>query len=175
MRQSLLDSAPAALAERSATGANATRDTAVALNGVLADIFALYVKTKNFHWHMSGPHFHDYHRMLDEQSDQLFAMIDVLAERVRKMGHLTLHSIGEIARNQRSKDNDASYVRPEDMLAELWQDNGELTKRMREAHATSEEHNDGVTSSLIETFIDETEGRSWFLYEASHAEPRAVD
>jgi len=159
---------PPMLATPSDLGANATRDIAAALNGLLADVFALYVKTKNFHWHMSGPHFRDYHLMLDEQSDQIFAMTDVLAERVRKIGHLTLHSIGEISRNQRITDNDAPYVTPQDMLAELREDNGEFAKRMREAHAMIDEQNDVATASLLEVFIDETERRAWFLYEASH-------
>src|ERR1700760_737927 len=125
---------PSALATPSDLGANATRDIAAALNGLLADVFALYVKTKNFHWHMSGPHFRDYHLMLDEQSDQIFAMTDVLAERIRKIGQLTIHSIGEISRSQRIIDNDAAFVTPHDMIAELRQDNGELAKRMRQAH-----------------------------------------
>ncbi|HEY0185100.1 MAG TPA: DNA starvation/stationary phase protection protein [Rhodopila sp.] len=159
---------PPALATPTDLGANATRDIAAALNGLLADVFALYLKTKNFHWHMSGPNFRDYHLMLDEQSDQIFAMTDVLAERVRKIGHLTLHSIGEIARNQRITDNDAAYVTPQDMLAELREDNGELAKRMREAHAMIDDQKDVATASLLEVFIDETERRAWFLYEASH-------
>jgi len=167
-------SVPPALATPSDLGGNATRDIAAALNGLLADVFALYVKTKNFHWHMSGPHFRDYHLLLDEQSDQIFAMTDVLAERARKIGQLTLHSIGEIARNQRITDNDAPYVTPQDMLAELREDNGELVKRMREAHDMTSEHRDVATTSLLEVFIDETERRAWFLYEASHATPPAV-
>ena len=156
---------PPALATPTDLGANATRDIAAALNGLLADVFALYLKTKNFHWHMSGPHFRDYHLMLDEQSDQIFAMTDILAERVRKVGHLTLHSIGEISRNQRIADNDAPYVTPQDMLAELREDNGVLAKRLREAHGMIDEHNDVATASLLEVFIDETERRAWFLYE----------
>jgi starvation-inducible DNA-binding protein len=173
MEQNSAARVPAALAVPTDLGANATRDIAAALNGVLADVFALYLKTKNFHWHMSGPHFRDYHLMLDEQADQVFAMTDVLAERVRKIGHLTLHSIGEISRNQRSADNDAAYVTPQDMLAELREDNGELAKRMREAHGMIGDQNDVATASLLETFIDETERRAWFLYEASHASPHA--
>jgi starvation-inducible DNA-binding protein len=165
---------PPALATPTDLGANATRDIAAALNGLLADVFALYLKTKNFHWHMSGPHFRDYHLMLDDQSDQIFAMTDVLAERVRKVGHLTLHSIGEISRNQRIADNDASYVTPQDMLAELREDNGVLAKRLREAHGMTDEHNDVATASLLEVFIDETERRAWFLYETSHAAPHAT-
>jgi starvation-inducible DNA-binding protein len=165
---------PPALATPTDLGANATRDIAAALNGLLADVFALYLKTKNFHWHMSGPHFRDYHLMLDEQSDQVFAMTDVLAERVRKVGHLTLHSIGEISRNQRIADNDAPYVTPQDMLAELREDNAVLAKRLREAHGMIDEHNDVATTSLLEVFIDETERRAWFLYETSYAAPHAT-
>jgi starvation-inducible DNA-binding protein len=123
---------------------------------------------------MSGPHFRDYHLMLDDQSDQIFAITDVLAERVRKVGHLTLHSIGEISRNQRIVDNDAPYVTPQDMLAELREDNGVLAKRLREAHGMIDEHNDVATASLLEVFIDETERRAWFLYETSHAAPHAT-
>jgi starvation-inducible DNA-binding protein len=165
---------PSALAVPSDLGANATRDIAAALNGLLADVFALYLKTKNFHWHMSGPNFRDYHLMLDEQSDQIFAMTDVLAERVRKIGQLTMHSIGEISRNQRISDNDAPYVTPQDMLAELREDNATLVKRMREAHEMIDEQNDVATTSLIEVFIDEAERRAWFLYEASHITPHSV-
>src|ERR1700723_1542378 len=131
---------PAALGTPSDLGSNSTRDIAAALNGLLADVFALYMKTKNFHWHMSGPHFRDYHLMLDEQSDQIFAMTDILAERVRKLGQLTLHSIGEISRNQRIADNDASYVTPQDMLAELREDNGTLARSFRAAHEVADEH-----------------------------------
>lgn len=165
---------PPALATPTDLGANASRDIAAALNGLLADVFALYLKTKNFHWHMSGPHFRDYHLMLDEQSDQIFAMTDVLAERVRKVGHLTLHSIGEISRNQRIADNDSPYVTPQAMLAELREDNGSLAKRLREVHGMIDEHNDVATASLLETFLDETDGRAWFLYEAAHLAPHAI-
>ena len=162
---------PAPLATPSDLGGNATRDIAAAINGLLSDVFALYLKTKNFHWHMSGPHFRDYHLMLDEQSDQIFAMTDVLAERVRKIGQSTLHSIGEISRNQRIKDNDAPFVTPQDMLAELREDNGVLAKHMREVHEMVNEQKDVATASLLEVFVDETERRAWFLYEASHASP----
>ncbi|MEJ0026523.1 MAG: DNA starvation/stationary phase protection protein [Rhizomicrobium sp.] len=148
-------------------GANATKDIAGALNLLLADTFALYLKTKNFHWHMSGPHFRDYHLLLDEQSDQIFAMTDPIAERVRKLGGTTLRSIGEISRAQRILDNDAEFVTPLDMLAELRDDNRQLIAAMREAHVTCEEHGDVATTSLIEVWIDETERRAWFLYEAS--------
>jgi starvation-inducible DNA-binding protein len=174
MDQNFATRVPAALAVPTDLGGNATRDIAAALNGLLADVFALYLKTKNFHWHMSGPHFRDYHLMLDEQSEQVFAMTDVLAERVRKVGHLTLHSIGEISRNQRGKDNDAAYVTPQDMLAELREDNGDLAKRMREAHGMIQAYNDVASASLLETYIDETERRAWFPYEASHASPHAA-
>jgi len=148
-------------------GAAASKSIEGGMNGILADVFALYMKTKNFHWHMSGPHFRDYHLMLDEQSDQIFAMTDVLAERVRKLGQLTLHSIGEISRNQRITDNDAPFVTPQDMLAELREDNQNLTARLREVHEVVDELNDIATASLIENWIDETERRAWFLYEAS--------
>jgi starvation-inducible DNA-binding protein len=159
---------PPRLAVPTDISADATRDIAAAVNGLLADVFGLYMKTKNFHWHMSGPHFRDFHLLLDEQGEQIFAMTDVLAERVRKLGRKTLHSIGEISRNQRIKDNDAAYVTPQDMLAELREDNADLVKRMREAHAMIDEYNDVATASLLENFIDETERRAWFLYEASH-------
>jgi starvation-inducible DNA-binding protein len=137
------------------------------MNAILADVFALYMKTKNFHWHMSGPHFRDYHLLLDEHADQLFAMTDAIAERVRKVGGTTLRSIGHIARTQRVLDNDAEYVEPEDMLAELREDNQTLAARLREAHGVCEDHNDIATASLIEVWIDETERRTWFLFEAS--------
>lgn len=144
----------------------ATRDISAALNALLADVFVLYLKTKNFHWHMSGPHFRDYHLLLDEQSEQVFAMTDPIAERVRKIGGTSLRSIGHIARIQRIPDNDASYVEPQDMLAELRSDNLRLTSEMREVHVTCEEYDDVATASLIEVWIDEAERRSWFLYEA---------
>jgi starvation-inducible DNA-binding protein len=147
-------------------GANATKDIAGAINALLADTFALYLKTKNFHWHMSGPHFRDYHLLLDEQSDQIFAMTDVLAERVRKLGGRTIRSIGEVSRQQRIADNDADYVTPDDMLAELRDDNQRFVSAMREAHDVCEEHGDVATTSLLEVYIDETERRVWFLYEA---------
>jgi starvation-inducible DNA-binding protein len=137
------------------------------MNAILADVFALYLKTKNFHWHMSGPHFRDYHLLLDEQGDQLFAMTDPIAERVRKVGGSTLKSVGHIARIQRISDNDADYVEPLDMLAELREGNEMLTARLREAHNVCEEHRDVATASLIEVWIDETERRTWFLFEAS--------
>jgi starvation-inducible DNA-binding protein len=147
-------------------GANATKDIAGAINALLADTFALYMKTKNFHWHMSGPHFRDYHLLLDEHSEQIFAMTDVLAERVRKIGGNTLHSIGEISRQQRIADNDAPYVEPQDMLAELRDDTLRFISSMREAHDVCDEHGDVATTSILETYIDESERRAWFLYEA---------
>jgi starvation-inducible DNA-binding protein len=147
--------------------AAATKEVAGAMNAILADVFALYLKTKNFHWHMSGPHFRDYHLLLDEQAEQLFAMTDPIAERVRKLGGLTLRSIGHIARLQRLKDNDAEVVEPSDMLAELREDNQALAARLREAHNVCEEHRDLATASLIEVWIDETERRTWFLFESN--------
>ena len=157
------------LATRTDLSHAAVKDISVAMNAILADVFALYVKTKNFHWHMSGPHFRDYHLLLDEQADQLFAMTDPIAERVRKLGGITLHSIGEIARTQRVLDNDAEYVEPLDMLAELAEDNKTMAARLREAHNVCEEHRDVATTSLIEVWIDETERRAWFLFEATRS------
>jgi starvation-inducible DNA-binding protein len=147
--------------------ANATRDVAAALNLLLADVFALYIKTKNFHWHMSGPHFRDYHLLLDEHGDQIFAMTDPIAERVRKIGGSTLRSIGQIARQQRLTDNDAEFVSPLDMLAELRDDNKHLVEMMREAHGVCDEGRDVASASLLEVWIDETERRTWFLFEAT--------
>src|ERR1700723_2618230 len=143
--------------------AAATRDITGAMNAILADVFALYLKTKNFHWHMSGPHFRDYHLLLDEQAEQIFEATDDIAERVRKVGGNTLHSVGEIKRQTRILDNDAEYVTPEDMLAELKGDNSDLVGRMREAHELTSEHNDVATTSLLENWIDEGERRVWFL------------
>ena len=148
-------------------GSNATRDVSAALNAVLADVFALYLKTKNFHWHMSGPHFRDYHLLLDDHGDQIFAMTDPLAERVRKIGGQTLRSIGHIARLQRLADNDAEYVTPLDMLAELRDDNQRLTAELRAAHGVCDGAGDVASASLIENWIDETERRTWFLFEAT--------
>ena len=148
-------------------GDNARKDITGALNALLADVFALYLKTKNFHWHVSGPHFRDYHLLLDEQADQIFATTDDIAERVRKLGGITLHSIGNIARLQRIPDNDADYVDPLDMLAELRSDNQALIGSMREAHEVADEHEDVATTSLLENFIDQAERRTWFLFEAS--------
>src|SRR4051812_7871359 len=156
----------ASLATPTDLSADAVRDISGALNALLADMFALYVKTKNFHWHMSGPHFRDYHLLLDEHADQLFATTDPIAERVRKIGGLTLRSIGHIAALQRVSDNDAEYVEPSDMLAELLEDNKALTARLREAHNICEEHRALATASSIEVWIDESERRTWFLYES---------
>ena len=147
--------------------AAATKDVSAAMNGILADVFALYLKTKNFHWHMSGPHFRDYHVMLDEQADQIYAMADPIAERIRKLGGNTLRSIGHISRTQRILDNDAEYVEPSDMLAELCEDNKNVTARLREAHGVCDDSKDIATASLIENYIDESERRTWFLFEAS--------
>ena len=146
---------------------DAVRDLSAALNALLADTFALYLKTKNFHWHMSGSHFRDYHLLLDEQGEQIFAMTDDLAERVRKIGGMTIKSIGDIARRQRVLDNDADYVTPLDMLAELRDDNRQLGARMREAHGLCDEHGDVASASLLENWIDETERRAWFLFETT--------
>ena len=145
---------------------NAVRDISGALNILLADMFALYLKTKNFHWHVSGPHFRDYHLLLDEQGDQIFATTDAIAERVRKIGGMTLRSVGHIARLQRVLDNDAEYVASDDMLAELRDENKQLAARMRETHGLCDEHDDVATASLLEVWIDEAERRTWFLFEA---------
>ena len=145
----------------------ATRDISAALAGLLADVFALYLKTKNFHWHITGPHFRDYHLLLDEHSEQIFATTDDIAERVRKIGGTTLRSIGDISRRQRVLDNDADYVDPKDMLAELRDDNKELAANLRETHGLCDEEGDVATASLLENWIDEAERRTWFLFEAS--------
>jgi starvation-inducible DNA-binding protein len=151
---------------------NAVRDISGALNILLADMFALYLKTKNFHWHVSGPHFRDYHLLLDEQGDQIFATTDPIAERVRKIGGASLHSIGHVSRLQRIADNDAEFVTPMDMLAELRDDNKQLVANMRETHGLCEGHEDVATASLLEIWIDEAERRTWFLFEATRrAEP----
>jgi starvation-inducible DNA-binding protein len=146
---------------------NAITDLSAALNALLADTYALYLKTKNFHWHMSGAHFRDYHLLLDEQSDQIFAITDPIAERVRKIGGTTVRSIGHIARLQRLEDNDAEFVTPLDMLAELRDDNRALADSMREAHELCDEHRDVATASLLEVWIDEAERRTWFLFEST--------
>ena len=168
--QQLKDRERAPLSTPTDLSAKATRNVSAAMNEVLADVFALYVKTKNLHWHLSGPHFRDYHLMFDEQADQIFAMTDPIAERIRKIGGTTIRSIGNIARLQRMLDNDAEYVEPEDMLAELCEDNKTLAARLRETHNVCDEYRDVATASLIEVWIDETERRTWFLFEASQRE-----
>ena len=151
-------------------GANASKDVAGGLNILLADVIALYFKTKNFHWHVSGPHFRDYHLLLDDQATQIDAMTDVIAERVRKLGAGTIKSVGHVKRLQRVLDNDADYVTPSDMLAELRDDNKELLKHMRILHEVADEHGDIATASLIENWVDETEQRVWFLFETGTAD-----
>src|SRR6267154_6570540 len=155
------------LATRTDLSAASTKDIAAAMYGILADVFALYMKTKNFHWHMSVPHFRDYHLLLDEHGDQIFATTDAIAERVRKIGGTTLHSIGHIGRLQRVLDNDADFVTPMDMLAELRDDNKQLAARLRETHGLCDEHGDVASASVLENWIDEAERRTWFLFEAT--------
>jgi starvation-inducible DNA-binding protein len=162
----LLGRGGAPLATPTGLGIQASRDISAGMNAILADVFALYLKTKNFHWHMSGPHFRDYHLLLDEQADELYAMTDPIAERIRKVGGSTLRSIGHIARIQRVVDNDAEYVDPLDMLAELRDDSIALAGRLREVHDMVDELRDIATASLIENWIDETERRTWFLFES---------
>jgi len=149
---------------------DAVRDIAGALNALLADVFTLYFKTKNFHWHVSGPHFRDYHLLLDDHADQIFATTDDIAERVRKIGGTTLRSIGHVSRLRRFLDNDADHVTPMDMLAELRDDNKQLTAWMRETHDLCEQYGDVATASLLENWIDEAERRSWFLFESTRKE-----
>jgi starvation-inducible DNA-binding protein len=156
----------ASLATPTNLSTNAVRDISGALNALLADMFALYFKTKNFHWHMSGPHFRDYHLLLDENADQIFATTDAIAERVRKLGGMTLRSVGHVGRLQRILDNDAEFVTADDMLAELREDNKQLTASLRETHGLCDEHDDVATASLLEVWIDEAERRTWFLFEA---------
>lgn len=156
----------AALHTRTTLSEEATHEVGAALTTLLADMFALYIKTRNFHWHVSGPHFRDYHLILDEQADQILAVTDALAERVRKIGGATIHSVGHIARLQRVLDNDADYVAPLDMLAELRDDNVELASRMRETHGLCEERGDVASAGLLETWVDEAERRAWFLFES---------
>jgi len=151
-----------ALSDLSSQG---VEEISISLRELLADVFALYVKTKNFHWHMVGPHFRDYHLLLDDHGDQIFAMTDVVAERIRKLGGVALRSIGEIARTQRLQDSDETSLAPEAMLRQLLADNQELIKHLRSTHEVCDQHNDVATASLIENWIDETEQRSWFLYE----------
>ena len=149
---------------------NAVRDLAGELNILLADMFGLYLKTKNFHWHISGPHFRDYHLLLDEQSEQIFATTDAIAERVRKIGGTTLRSIGQVSKLQTIHDNDEEYVPPREMLRELMEDNKHMAAAMRKAHQLADDNEDSGTAGLLETFIDETERRTWFLFEASRQE-----
>ena len=151
----------------------ATRDISAGLSALLADVFAVYLKTKNFHWHMSGPNFRDWHLLLDEQGDQLFAMTDPIAERARKIGGTTIRSIGQIARQSRILDNDADYVDPKDMLSELSEDNQQLVAAMRQVHDVCDQYGDVATASLLENWIDETERRTWFLFEITRAAPGA--
>jgi starvation-inducible DNA-binding protein len=155
------------LATPSYLGQEAVKNITGALNGLLADVFALYLKTKNFHWHMSGPHFRDYHLLLDEQGEQIFNITDDIAERVRKLGGTTIRSIGEIARLQRIADNDAEYVDAQDMLSELREDNKALAASMLAVHGVCDEENDVATASMLEVWIDEAQRRTWFLFEAS--------
>jgi starvation-inducible DNA-binding protein len=159
-----------ALATPTDLGHEAAAAVSAALNGVLADVFAVYLKTKNFHWHVSGPHFRDYHLLLDEQAEQIFAATDALAERVRKIGGTTLRSIGHIAQLQRVKDNDAEFVPPAAMLRELLNDNRALAANMREAHEIAAKYTDVATTSLLENYIDQAERRAWFLFEASRTD-----
>jgi starvation-inducible DNA-binding protein len=160
------------LGTRTNLSEEATRDISASLRALLADVFALYLKTKNFHWHMSGPHFRDYHLLLDEQGEQLFAMTDPLAERARKIGGTTLRSIGQIAKLQRIPDNDAEYVDAQDMLAELADDNLKLSAEIRTTHDVCDEYGDIATASLLENWLDETERRTWFLFEATRSTNR---
>jgi starvation-inducible DNA-binding protein len=160
----------AALATPTELGSNATRDLSHGLNTLLADMFALYLKTKNFHWHVSGPHFRDYHLLLDEQADQIFATTDAIAERVRKIGGTTLRSVSHVSRLQQIKDNDADYVSARDMFAELQADSLNLVAHMRKLHDQCDHHRDVATASLIEVWIDEAERRTWFLFETGRSD-----
>jgi starvation-inducible DNA-binding protein len=168
-----LDQVPDRLNTPTDLSDEAIQDITTALNGLLADTFALYVKTKNFHWHVSGPHFRDYHLLLDEQATQIEGSVDILAERVRKIGGTTIRSIGHIAKLQRVKDNDEEMVLPGDMLSELMADNKAHIANMREAHEVADKHEDVATASLLENFIDEAEKRCWFLFEASRGADRS--
>jgi len=158
------------LATQTDLSGNAVPEIADALNGCLADAFALYLKTKNFHWHVSGPHFRDYHLLFDEQAAEIYATTDELAERVRKLGARTIHSISEIAKRQSIKDNDKDFVAPADMLKELMQDHKTVIKAMRKAHEIADRHEDVATASILENFIDQAEKRNWFLFEASRGQ-----
>jgi len=166
-KKSVLAKANPRLTTQTDLSDNAVPEIAEALNGLVADSYVLYTKTKNFHWHVSGPHFRDYHLLFDEQAIEIFATVDDLAERVRKLGAKTIHSIGEIARLSTIKDNDKDYVAPADMLVELMNDNKTVIKRMRAAHEIADKHEDVATASILENFIDQAEKRNWFLFEAS--------
>ncbi len=166
----LADPANESFAAAAGFSRQAVEEISDALRRLLADVFALYLKTKNFHWHMTGNHFRDYHLLLDEQGEQIFAMTDDIAERARKIGGTTLHSIGDVARHQRLKDNNEEGVPPMDMLSELCADNQHLTRSLRSAHEICEKHDDVATASLIENWLDETERRTWFLSETVHQE-----
>lgn len=171
----LVKSTRAELSSPTDLGVAAVKNIPVALTGLLADVFALYLKTKNFHWHMSGSHFRDYHLLLDDHGDQIFAMTDEIAERTRKIGGTTIRSIGDIVRNQRISDNDADYVSPRDMLKELCADNQQITVEMRKVHGICDKHGDVATASLLENWIDETERRTWFLYEISQSRSSSIE
>jgi starvation-inducible DNA-binding protein len=163
----LADNVAAALRTPTDLNHDGVNEISSALRHLLADVFALYIKTKNFHWHMSGPHFRDYHLLLDEQGEQIFAMTDDIAERARKIGGTTLRSITDISEHQRLQDNNGDFVAPKEMLAELAEDNQQLVKFLRATHEICDQHNDVATASLIENWIDETERRTWFLFEAA--------
>jgi starvation-inducible DNA-binding protein len=169
-KSELLERQKAPLNNRSDIAPSAVKDISGALNALLADVFALYLKTKNFHWHMSGPHFRDYHLLLDDHGDQIFAMTDDIAERVRKIGGTTIRSIGHIARLQRIQDNDADFVTAQDMLAELHEDEMALALSLKGVHTLCDDAEDVATASLIENWIDETQRRAWFLFEATRTE-----
>lgn len=158
---------PSQLSTSNTLGKEAASAIATSINPIVADAFALYVKTKNFHWHLSGPHFRDYHLMFDEQANQIFEMIDVLAERVRKLGGITIHSISHISKLQNIKDDNQDYVEPKEMLQSLLNDNKQFVQRMRDAHEVCSDYKDVATTSILEIFIDEGERRAWFLFEAS--------
>ena len=166
MATQVTDTDPASLATPNDLGDNGRQDIAASVNRLVADAFVLYTKTKNFHWHMTVPHFRDYHLMLDEQSDQIFAATDPLAERVRKLGKRTVHSMGEMVKLSHLKENDADFIPPLEMLKELMSDNKKMAAAMRETHQLCDEHEDVATASLLENYIDETERRTWFLFEA---------
>ena len=161
----LISPPPKKLATPNDLSSKARQEVPIVINPLVADAFALFIKTKNFHWHMSGSHYRDYHLLLDEQADQIFAMIDVLAERVRKLGGLTIHSIDQIQSLQRIKDDNETSLQPKEMLKRLLDDNKELAAHMRSAHKVCDENNDVATASILEVYIDETERRTWFLFE----------